>query len=189
MEQIFNGQSSTKRNYQEAYLNTQKYSRLEFIDQNPIGKSSRSNPVTYIKAFDDIRSLFSKQKLSLSRNYKSGFFSFNVDGGRCDNCKGEGETTVEIQFMADVHLVCEECKGNRFKQEILDIKFANKNISQILDLTVSEAILFFKKNNEEKISKKIQSLQDVGLGYIKLGQSSSTLSGGEFQRIKLSKLF
>ena len=186
LEQIFNGQSLTKRNYQEAYLNTQKYSRLEFIDQNPIGKSSRSNPVTYIKAFDDIRTLFSKQKLSLSRNYKSGFFSFNVDGGRCDNCKGEGETTVEMQFMADVHLVCEECKGNRFKQEILDIKFANKNISQILDLTVSEAILFFKKNNEEKISKKIQPLQDVGLGYIKLGQSSSTLSGGEAQRIKLA---
>ena len=186
LEQIFNGQSLTKRNYQEVYLNTQKYSRLEFIDQNPIGKSSRSNPVTYIKAFDDIRSLFSKQKLSLARNYKSGFFSFNVDGGRCDNCKGDGETTVEMQFMADVHLVCEECNGNRFKKEILDIKFANKNISQILDLTVTEAILFFQKNNEEKISKKIQPLQDVGLGYIKLGQSSSTLSGGEAQRIKLA---
>ena len=186
LEQLFNGQSSAKRNYKEAYLNTQKYSRLEFIDQNPIGKSSRSNPVTYIKAFDDIRSLYSKQKLSLLRNYKSGFFSFNVDGGRCDNCKGEGETTVEMQFMADVHLVCEECKGNRFKQEILDIKFAKKNIAQILDLTVTEAILFFQQNHQEKISKKIQPLQDVGLGYIKLGQSSSTLSGGEAQRIKLA---
>ena len=159
---------------------------MEFVDQNPIGKSSRSNPITYIKAYDEIRSLFSNQKLSKSRDYKSGFFSFNLDGGRCDNCKGEGETTVEMQFMADVHLLCDECKGNRFKDEILEVKFSDKNISDILDLTVDEALTFFTKNGEEKINKKIQPLQDVGLGYVKLGQSSSTLSGGEAQRIKLA---
>ena len=186
LEYKFYGQSTNKRNYKYSELNTREYSKLEFIDQNPIGKSSRSNPVTYIKAYDDIRNLFSKQKLSVLRNYKSGYFSFNVDGGRCDTCKGEGVTTVEMQFMADVHLICEECNGNKFKKEIIDVKFVNKNISEILDLTVSEAILFFKENNEEKISMKLQPLQDVGLGYIKLGQSSSTLSGGEAQRIKLA---
>ena len=186
LEQRFNGYTSTKRNYKESQINTNKYSKIEFIDQNPIGKSSRSNPITYIKAYDEIRSLFSNQKLSKSRDYKSGFFSFNVDGGRCDNCKGEGETTVEMQFMADVHLLCDECKGNRFKDEILEVKFSDKNISDILDLTVDEALTFFTKNGEEKINKKIQPLQDVGLGYVKLGQSSSTLSGGEAQRIKLA---
>ena len=186
LEQRFNGYTSTKRNYKESQINTNKYSKIEFIDQNPIGKSSRSNPITYIKAYDEIRSLFSSQKLSKSREYKSGFFSFNVDGGRCDNCKGEGETTVEMQFMADVHLLCDECKGNRFKDEILEIKFSGKNISDILDLTVNEALTFFTKNGEERINKKIQPLQDVGLGYVKLGQSSSTLSGGEAQRIKLA---
>ena len=128
LEQRFNGQTTTKRNYKKVNINTNKYTKLEFIDQNPIGKSSRSNPITYIKAYDDIRNLYSKQKLSISRNYKSGFFSFNVDGGRCDNCKGEGETTVEMQFMADVHLLCEDCKGNRFKNEILEITFGEKNI-------------------------------------------------------------
>tara|TARA_B100001094_G_scaffold332924_1_gene407349 strand:- start:101 stop:2872 length:2772 start_codon:yes stop_codon:yes gene_type:complete len=186
LEQRFNGYTATKRNYKESHINTNKYSKMEFIDQNPIGKSSRSNPITYIKAYDEIRSLFSNQKLSKSRDYKSGFFSFNVDGGRCDNCKGEGETTVEMQFMADVHLLCDECKGNRFKDEILEVKFSDKNISDILDLTVDEALTFFTKNGEEKINKKIQPLQDVGLGYVKLGQSSSTLSGGEAQRIKLA---
>ena len=186
LEQRFNGYTSTKRNYKESHINTNKYSKMEFVDQNPIGKSSRSNPITYIKAYDEIRSLFSNQKLSKSRDYKSGFFSFNVDGGRCDNCKGEGETTVEMQFMADVHLLCDECKGNRFKDEILEVKFSDKNISDILDLTVDEALTFFTKNGEEKINKKIQPLQDVGLGYVKLGQSSSTLSGGEAQRIKLA---
>ncbi|MBT7726559.1 MAG: excinuclease ABC subunit UvrA [Flavobacteriales bacterium] len=186
LEQRFNGYTSTKRNYKESHINTNKYSKMEFVDQNPIGKSSRSNPITYIKAYDEIRSLFSNQKLSKSRDYKSGFFSFNVDGGRCDNCKGEGETTVEMQFMADVHLLCDECKGNRFKDEILEVKFSGKNISDILDLTVDEALTFFTKNGEEKINKKIQPLQDVGLGYVKLGQSSSTLSGGEAQRIKLA---
>ena len=186
LEQRFNGYTATKRNYKESHINTNKYSKIEFVDQNPIGKSSRSNPITYIKAYDEIRSLFSSQKLSKSRDYKSGFFSFNVDGGRCDNCKGEGETTVEMQFMADVHLLCDECKGNRFKDEILEVKFSDKNISDILDLTVDEAITFFTKNGEERINKKIQPLQDVGLGYVKLGQSSSTLSGGEAQRIKLA---
>ena len=186
LEQRFNGYTATKRNYKESHINTNKYSKIEFVDQNPIGKSSRSNPITYIKAYDEIRSLFSNQKLSKSRDYKSGFFSFNVDGGRCDNCKGEGETTVEMQFMADVHLLCDECKGNRFKDEILEIKFSDKNISDILDLTVDEALTFFAKNGEERINKRIQPLQDVGLGYVKLGQSSSTLSGGEAQRIKLA---
>ncbi|MAR39587.1 MAG: excinuclease ABC subunit A [Flavobacteriales bacterium] len=186
LEQRFDGQTITKRNYQEININTNKYTKLEFVDQNPIGKSSRSNPITYIKAYDDIRNLYSKQKLSISRNYKSGFFSFNIDGGRCDNCKGEGETTVEMQFMADVHLLCEECKGNRFKNEILEITFGEKNISDILNLTVKESIKFFIENGEEKIAKKIKPLQDVGLGYVKLGQSSSTLSGGEAQRIKLA---
>ena len=186
LEQKFTGQTTTKRNYKESSINTNKYSKLEFIDQNPIGKSSRSNPITYIKAYDEIRSLFAKQKLAVSRSYKTGFFSFNVDGGRCDECKGEGETTVEMQFMADVHLLCEECKGHRFKDEILEIRFSDKDISEILDLTVDEALVFFKKNEQEKIVKKIQPLQDVGLGYVKLGQSSSTLSGGEAQRIKLA---
>jgi excinuclease ABC subunit A len=186
LEQKFTGQTTTKRNYKESSINTKKYSKLEFIDQNPIGKSSRSNPITYIKAYDEIRSLFAKQKLAVSRSYKTGFFSFNVDGGRCDECKGEGETTVEMQFMADVHLLCEECKGHRFKDEILEIRFSDKDISEILNLTVDEALVFFKKNEQEKIVKKIQPLQDVGLGYVKLGQSSSTLSGGEAQRIKLA---
>ena len=161
-------------------------SKLEFIDQNPIGKSSRSNPSTYIKAYDDIRKLFARQLLAENRRYTTGFFSFNVDGGRCDNCKGEGETTVEMQFMADVHLECEQCKGKRFKEEILEIKFTDKNISDILNLSVDEAISFFESNNEKKIAKKIQPLKDVGLGYVQLGQSSNTLSGGEAQRIKLA---
>lgn len=186
LEEKFNGYSSTKRNYKSSYINTKKYSKIEFIDQNPIGKSSRSNPITYIKAYDEIRSLFANQKLSKIKGFKSGFFSFNVDGGRCDQCKGEGEITVEMQFMADVHIICEECKGNRFKEEILEVKFFNKNISDILNLTIDEALNFFNKNKQERITKKIQPLQDVGLGYIKLGQSSSTLSGGEAQRIKLA---
>jgi len=186
LEQKFTGQTTTKRNYKESSINTNKYSKLEFIDQNPIGKSSRSNPITYIKAYDDIRSLFAKQKLAVSRSFKTGFFSFNVDGGRCNNCKGEGEIVVEMQFMADVHLLCEECKGHRFQDEILEIKFSDKNIADILALTVDEALVFFKENKEEKIVKKIQPLQNVGLGYVKLGQSSSTLSGGEAQRTKLA---
>jgi len=159
---------------------------VEFIDQNPIGRSSRSNPVTYIKAYDDIRNLFSSQKLSKIRGYKPKHFSFNVDGGRCEVCKGEGEVTIEMQFMADVHLQCEACDGKRFKKEILEVQFKDKNIDNILNMTIDDAIDFFDKHNEDKIANKLQPLQDVGLGYVQLGQSSSTLSGGEAQRIKLA---
>lgn len=160
--------------------------QIEFVDQNPIGRSSRSNPVTYIKAYDDIRALFSKQKLSSIRNYQAKHFSFNVDGGRCETCKGEGEVTIEMQFMADVHLECETCKGKRFKKEVLEVTFADKNIDDILNLTIDDAVAFFEANDQSKIKNKLQPLQDVGLGYVTLGQSSSTLSGGEAQRIKLA---
>lgn len=159
---------------------------IEYVDQNPIGKSSRSNPISYIKAYDDIRDLFSKQKLSKIRNYQPKHFSFNVDGGRCEVCKGDGVVTIEMQFMADVHLECDACKGKRFKKEVLEVHFEGKNIYDILTLTVDESIEFFTKNNQEKIAQKIQPLQDVGLGYVALGQSSSTLSGGEAQRVKLA---
>jgi len=159
---------------------------IEFIDQNPIGRSSRSNPVTYIKAYDDIRALFSKQKLSKIRNYQAKHFSFNVDGGRCETCKGEGEVTIEMQFMADVHLECETCGGKRFKKEVLEVTFAEKTIDDILNLTIDDAITFFDEHEQDKIKNKLQPLQDVGLGYVTLGQSSSTLSGGEAQRIKLA---
>ena len=159
---------------------------VEFVDQNPIGRSSRSNPVTYIKAYDDIRALYSKQKLSKIRNYQAKHFSFNVDGGRCETCKGEGEVTIEMQFMADVHLQCETCGGKRFKKEVLEVTFADKSIDDILNLTIDDAIAFFEANNETKIKNKLQPLKDVGLGYVTLGQSSSTLSGGEAQRIKLA---
>ena len=159
---------------------------VEFVDQNPIGKSSRSNPVTYIKAYDDIRNLYASQPLAKARSLKAGHFSFNIDGGRCDKCQGEGEITIEMQFMADVHLKCDECNGQRFKQEVLDVRFGDKNIHDILELTVDDAIEFFNSQEEAKISSKLQPLQDVGLGYVTLGQSSSTLSGGEAQRIKLA---
>ncbi|HLW42087.1 MAG TPA: excinuclease ABC subunit UvrA [Flavobacterium sp.] len=159
---------------------------IEYIDQNPIGKSSRSNPISYIKAYDDIRDLFSKQQLSKIRNYQPKHFSFNVDGGRCEVCKGDGTITVEMQFMADVHLECETCKGKRFKKEVLEVQFHEKNIFDILNLTVDEAMDFFTEHKQDKITQKIQSLQDVGLGYVKLGQASSTLSGGEAQRVKLA---
>ena len=159
---------------------------IEFVDQNPIGRSSRSNPVTYIKAYDDIRALYSKQKLSAIRNYQAKHFSFNVDGGRCETCKGEGSVTIEMQFMADVHLECETCKGKRFKKEVLEVTFANKNIDDILSMTIDDAIAFFDENGVSKIKNKLQPLQDVGLGYVALGQSSSTLSGGEAQRVKLA---
>ena len=159
---------------------------IEFIDQNPIGRSSRSNPVTYIKAYDDIRSLFSNQKLSKIRNYKPKHFSFNVEGGRCEVCKGDGEVTIEMQFMADVHLECENCNGKRFKKEVLEITFDGKSIDDILTSTIDDAIAFFAENEQTKIVQKLKPLQDVGLGYVQLGQSSSTLSGGEAQRIKLA---
>lgn len=159
---------------------------VEFINQNPVGRSSRSNPVTYIKAFDDIRHLFAEQKLSNLRQYKAKHFSFNVDGGRCDTCKGEGEVTIEMQFMADVHLKCEDCNGMRFKKEVLEVKFEGKNIHDVLQMTVDDAVAFFNLHKQNKIADKLQPLQDVGLGYVQLGQSSSTLSGGEAQRIKLA---
>jgi len=163
---------------------------IEFVDQNPIGKSSRSNPVTYVKAFDDIRQLFASQKLAKLRSYKPGTFSFNVKGGRCETCEGEGVVRIEMQFMADIFLTCETCNGTRYKAETLEIKYREKNISEILELTVSEAIAFFKEDENSTICRKIVyklvPLEKVGLGYIQLGQSSNTLSGGEAQRIKLA---
>ena len=165
-------------------LNAIQY--VEMVDQNPIGKSSRSNPVTYLKAYDDIRNLYASEELARVRGYKAKHFSFNTDGGRCDTCKGEGEVTIEMQFMADVHLPCEACNGKRFKAEILEVKFHGKTISDLLDCTIDEVIEFFKKHNQMKIAKKLQPLQDVGLGYAHVGQSSSTLSGGEAQRVKLA---
>jgi excinuclease ABC subunit A len=159
---------------------------IEFIDQNPIGRSSRSNPVTYIKAYDDIRALLSSQKISKIRNYKPKHFSFNVDGGRCEVCKGEGVVTIEMQFMADVHLQCDNCNGKRFKKEVLEVNFEGKNIDDILNSTIDDAVAFFIKHQQIKIANKLKPLQDVGLGYVQLGQSSSTLSGGEAQRIKLA---
>jgi excinuclease ABC subunit A len=162
---------------------------IEFVDQNPIGKSSRSNPITYVKAFDDIRELFSKQPLSKMRGYKPGFFSFNVEGGRCEMCEGEGEITVGMQFMADVHLACDTCQGKRYKQETLEIEYRGINVADLLDMDIQTALDFFKEGVdklEAKVVDKIQPLVNVGLGYLKVGQSSSTLSGGEAQRIKLA---
>lgn len=163
-----------------------KIKHIEYVDQNPIGRSSRSNPVTYIKAYDDIRDLFAKEKLSKIRGYQPKHFSFNVDGGRCETCKGEGTINVEMVFMADVQLPCETCKGKRFKKEVLEVTFEGKNIDDILSMTVDDSLEFFKSSNWSKIVQKLQPLQDVGLGYVQLGQSSSTLSGGEAQRIKLA---
>jgi len=160
--------------------------RVEFIDQNPIGKSTRSNPVTYIKAYDDIRQLFASQKLAKMRGYTAKHFSFNTEGGRCETCKGEGEVTIEMQFMADVHLTCDACDGKRFKPEILEVTFQGKNIYDLLETTIDDAIAFFTQHKQEKIAQKLLPLQEVGLGYVTLGQPSSTLSGGEAQRIKLA---
>ena len=166
--------------------NFETIKHVEFINQNPIGRSSRSNPVTYIKAYDDIRMLYANQKISKIRNFKPKHFSFNVEGGRCEVCKGEGEVTIEMQFMADVHLECDVCNGKRFKKEVLEVKFDGKSIDDILNLTIDDAIEFFSENGVTKIANKLKPLQDVGLGYVQLGQSSSTLSGGEAQRIKLA---
>jgi excinuclease ABC subunit A len=172
--------------FSELRGNFQHLQKIEYIDQNPIGKNSRSNPVTYVKAYDEIRDLFAKQKLSKLRNYQAKHFSFNVDGGRCEVCKGEGEVTIEMQFMADVHLECEACQGKRFKKEVLEVQFEDHNIYDILSLTIDESIDFFRSHGQEKLVQKLLPLQEVGLGYVKLGQSSSTLSGGEAQRIKLA---
>ncbi|MEO0403617.1 MAG: excinuclease ABC subunit A, partial [Bacteroidota bacterium] len=162
---------------------------IEYVDQNPIGKSSRSNPVTYIKAFDEIRAIFAAEALAKNRGYKPAFFSFNVPGGRCENCEGEGSVTIEMQFMADIKLECDVCKGKRYKDEILEVTYEGKNISEVLDMTVDEAIIFFStgtKSIHKRLVDKLTPLKDVGLGYVGLGQSSSTLSGGEAQRIKLA---
>ncbi len=159
---------------------------VEFVNQEPIGKSSRSNPVTYIKAYDEIRKLMSEQPLAMQMGYNASFFSFNTEGGRCEECKGEGTIKVEMQFIADLVLTCDSCHGKRFKSDILEVKFAGKNIYDILEMTVNQAIEFFSANGKENISASLKPLQDVGLGYIKLGQPSSTLSGGENQRVKLA---
>jgi excinuclease ABC subunit A len=159
-------------------------SQIEMVDQNPIGKSSRSNPVTYIKAYDEIRDLYSRQPLSKMRGFQPKHFSFNVDGGRCDACKGEGEQTIEMQFLADVHLTCDVCAGKRFKEEVLEVLYNYKSIYDVLDMSVDDAIDFFA--DEPAVANKIKPLSSVGLGYVKLGQSSDTLSGGEAQRVKLA---
>lgn len=179
------GEFGDRAGYHKALSgDVESIAQVELVDQNPIGKSSRSNPVTYIKAYDEIRNLFASQPLSKMRGFQPKHFSFNVDGGRCDTCKGEGEQVVEMQFLADVHLVCESCGGKRFKEEVLEVKYRDKSIFEILEMSVDEAIEFF--GDEKNLAKALQPLSDVGLGYIKLGQSSGTLSGGEAQRVKLA---
>ncbi len=186
LEKHLTGASEKPGQFNEITGSFSHIKHIEYVDQNPIGKSSRSNPISYIKAYDDIRDLFAKQQLSKMRNYQPKHFSFNVEGGRCEVCKGDGVVTIEMQFMADVHLECETCKGKRFKKEILEVNFEGKNIFNVLNLTVDESMEFFTKHKQDKIVQKIQPLQDVGLGYVALGQSSSTLSGGEAQRVKLA---
>lgn len=185
------GYTEKSGKYDKIQGDLQRIGAVEFVDQNPIGRSSRSNPATYVKAYDEIRTLFADQQLARVRGYKPGFFSFNVEGGRCEDCEGEGVVKIEMQFMADIYLTCDACHGKRFKDEVLDILFKGKNISDILDMTIEDAIEFFgsdkkAKTTEKKILNRLQPLKDVGLGYLKLGQSSATLSGGEAQRIKLA---
>ena len=163
-----------------------RISAVEMVDQNPIGRSSRSNPATYMKVFDEVRALYAKQPLAKTRGYKAGFFSFNVEGGRCENCQGEGQVTVSMQFMSDIHLICDECHGSRYKDEALEVLYKGKNISDILEMTVDQALEFFDDDETRSIYARLKPLQDVGLGYLMLGQSSSSLSGGECQRIKLA---
>jgi excinuclease ABC subunit A len=189
LKKLIGGHADKTGSFSEIKGDTSRIVDIELIDQNPIGRSSRSNPATYIKAYDDIRALFAAQKLAKLRNFKPGFFSFNVEGGRCEACQGEGQVKVEMQFMADIYLKCENCEGKRFKPETLDIKFQGKTIADILDMTVEDAYHFFneqKGNTEKRIAEKLSVLYDVGMGYVKLGQSSNTLSGGEAQRIKLA---
>jgi excinuclease ABC subunit A len=198
LKKLFDGYTEKTGMFDKLSGDINSISSVEFIDQNPIGRSSRSNPVTYVKAFDEIRELFATRPISKMRGYKPSFFSFNIDGGRCETCKGDGNITVEMQFMADIHLVCDECKGKKYKEEILEIFYKNKNIFEILNLTVDDAIDFFSSKietastvhkdslYETKIIEKLMPLKEVGLGYVKLGQPSSTLSGGEAQRIKLA---
>jgi excinuclease ABC subunit A len=170
--------------YDKLEGDTSRISQVEFVDQNPIGKSSRSNPISYVKAYDVIRQLYADQPLSKQRGYKPSHFSFNVEGGRCETCQGEGEIKVEMQFMADIYLKCETCQGKRFKHEVLEVELKEKNIAEILDLTVEQALEFF--SDKKSVYDKIKPLFDVGLGYVKLGQSSNSLSGGEAQRVKLA---
>lgn len=191
LKRYFGGTADKAGSFGTMRGSLQAIKAVELIDQNPIGKSTRSNPVTYIKAFDDIRNLFAEQKLAKMRGIKAGYFSFNVPGGRCDNCEGEGILKVEMQFMADVYLQCDVCHGMRYKEEALEIKFLDKNIYDILEMSIDEAAVFFSqpseyKNYTDRILAKLKTLQDVGLGYLKMGQPSSTLSGGEAQRIKLA---
>jgi excinuclease ABC subunit A len=176
--------AETPGKYDKLEGDVTRITQVEFVDQNPIGKSSRSNPISYVKAYDIIRQLYADQHLSKTRGYKPSHFSFNVEGGRCETCQGEGEIKVEMQFMADIFLRCESCNGKRFKQEILEIEYNGKNIADILDMTVEDALEFFR--DKKNVYEKILPLYDVGLGYIKLGQSSNSLSGGEAQRVKLA---
>lgn len=191
LKKHFGGYAKKTGSFGQINGDVSRLSDVELIDQNPIGRSSRSNPATYVKAWDDIRQMYSQQKLATVRAYKPGYFSFNIPGGRCETCEGEGTVKIEMQFMADISLLCEECKGQRFKDDVLDVQVAGKNIYELLDLTINQALVFFTENEKDfspmkRIVHKLQPLQDVGLGYLKLGQSSSTLSGGEAQRIKLA---
>jgi excinuclease ABC subunit A len=191
LKKIYGGSGEQSGSFEKISGDIDKITAIEMIDQNPIGKSSRSNPVTYVKAYDEIRALYADQPLAKNRGYKPSSFSFNVDGGRCEVCEGDGEVKIEMQFMADIHLVCEACNGKRFKQDVLEITWNNKNISDVLNMTVDDAVDFFSSperpsNTEKRIVQKLMPLADVGLGYVKLGQPSSTLSGGEAQRIKLA---
>lgn len=187
LSKLINGYGSKTGKYSTISGDTERIEHVEFVDQNPIGKSSRSNPVTYIKAFDEIRKLFAEQQQSKINGFKPAHFSFNVEGGRCEECKGEGEIKIEMQFMADVYLKCDHCNGQRFKDDVLDVKFKGKSIFDILEMTIDDLIDFFKTHKKsQNISRQLQPLADVGLGYVKAGQSSNTLSGGESQRIKLA---
>lgn len=190
LKKIYGGYGEKTGKFDRLEGDIKSISNIEMVDQNPIGKSSRSNPVTYVKAYDEIRDLFASQQLAMLRGYKPGYFSFNIPGGRCEECEGAGEVTIEMQFMADIKLVCDSCKGKRFKNEVLDVIYKKKNISEILEFTVDEALEFFsskeKSTNEKRIAARLKPLTDVGLGYIRLGQPSSTLSGGEAQRVKLA---
>jgi excinuclease ABC subunit A len=184
LTKILGGHSDVTGKFDKIQGDYSKVAHVEFVDQNPIGKSSRSNPVTYVKAYDSIRTLFSDQPLAKARGFKPSHFSFNIEGGRCEVCQGEGQVKIEMQFMADIYLTCESCHGQKFKQDILDIKYNDKNIAEVLDMTIADSISFFK--DHPKVADKLRPLDDVGLGYIRLGQSSNTLSGGEAQRVKLA---
>ncbi len=191
LKKMYGGYGEKTGLFDSVFGDTSSLKNIEYVDQNPIGKSSRSNPVTYIKAYDEVRQLFASRPLAKARGYKPGYFSFNIEGGRCPECEGEGTVKIEMQFMADIVLECESCRGKRFKEDILDVEYLGKNIAEVLDLTVDDAILLFGEADDcggicRRIAARLQPLKDVGLGYIRLGQPSSTLSGGEAQRIKLA---